>query len=76
MTPRSRRIVLPAAALSAALALVLAPNATHAQGTPKVLVIGIDGVRPDVLAEVPTPFMDSLAASGWYTSGTRTTTRP
>lgn len=74
MTPRSRRIVLPAAALSAALALVLAPNATHAQGTPKVLVIGIDGVRPDVLAEVPTPFMDSLAASGWYTAGTQTTT--
>ncbi|WP_419164422.1 alkaline phosphatase family protein [Candidatus Palauibacter sp.] len=75
MMARSRRIVLPAAAaLSAALALVLAPNATYAQGTPKILLIGIDGVRPDVLAQVATPVMDSLAASGWYTAGTRTTT--
>lgn len=37
-------------------------------------MIGIDGVRPDVLAEVPTPVMDSLAASGWYTADARTTT--
>ncbi|MDE2945214.1 MAG: alkaline phosphatase family protein [Gemmatimonadota bacterium] len=37
-------------------------------------MIGIDGVRPDVLAEVPTPVMDSLAAGGWYTASARTTT--
>lgn len=41
--------------------------------TPKVLLIGIDGVRPDILAQVPTPVMDSLAASGWYTADARTT---
>ncbi|NIN71720.1 MAG: hypothetical protein GTO46_07265 [Gemmatimonadetes bacterium] len=32
----------------------------------KVLVIGIDGVRPDVLAEIPTPAIDALAAQGAF----------
>jgi predicted AlkP superfamily pyrophosphatase or phosphodiesterase len=32
----------------------------------KVLLIGIDGVRSDVLAEVPTPNIDSLAAAGMF----------
>ena len=49
-------------------------NAGGSQGTPKVLLIGIDGVRPDVLAEVPTPNIDALAAAGWYTDQARTTT--
>ena len=40
--------------------------------TPKVLVIGIDGVRPDVLAEVPTPNLDALAAEGAFTDHART----
>ena len=44
-------------------------------GTPRVLLIGIDGVRPDVLAEVATPNIDALAAAGWYTDQARTTTR-
>jgi len=39
---------------------------------PKVLVIGIDGVRPDVLAEVPTPNLDALAAEGAFTARART----
>ncbi|MCA9739787.1 MAG: alkaline phosphatase family protein [Gemmatimonadota bacterium] len=39
---------------------------------PKVLVIGIDGVRPDVLAEVPTPALDGLIAQGAYTDSART----
>ena len=39
---------------------------------PKVLVIGIDGVRPDVLAEVPTPHLDALAAEGAFTARART----
>jgi predicted AlkP superfamily pyrophosphatase or phosphodiesterase len=42
--------------------------------TPKVLLIGIDGVRPDVLAEVPTPRIDSLAAAGFLIEAARTTT--
>ena len=32
----------------------------------KVLVIGIDGVRPDVLAEVNTPNIDALIADGTF----------
>ncbi|MYA65183.1 MAG: alkaline phosphatase family protein, partial [Gemmatimonadetes bacterium] len=44
------------------------------RGSPRVLLIGIDGVRPDVLAEVPTPNIDALAAAGWYTAEARTTT--
>jgi arylsulfatase A-like enzyme len=40
--------------------------------TPKVLVIGIDGVRPDVLAEVDTPHLDALAADGLYSDQART----
>lgn len=42
--------------------------------TPKVLLIGIDGVRIDVLAEVPTPNIDRLATTGTFTQRTRTTT--
>jgi predicted AlkP superfamily pyrophosphatase or phosphodiesterase len=42
--------------------------------TPKVMLIGIDGVRPDVLAEVATPNLDALAALGAFTARTRTTT--
>ena len=54
-------------------ALALAACGPAAQPTPRVLLIGIDGVRPDVLAEVPTPNIDALAASGWYTAEARTT---
>ena len=56
----------------AALACAVPANSA-AQPAPKVLLIGIDGVRPDVLAEVPTPNIDALAASGWYTAEARTT---
>ena len=40
---------------------------------PKVLLIGIDGVRPDVLAEVSTPNIDALKKKGAFTDQTRTT---
>ena len=50
------------------------PRAERSRATPKVLLIGIDGVRPDLLAEVPTPNIDALAAAGWYTDHARTTT--
>jgi arylsulfatase A-like enzyme len=48
-----------------------APASTSA-GTPKVLVIGIDGVRPDVLADVATPNLDALMAGGTYSGEART----
>jgi predicted AlkP superfamily pyrophosphatase or phosphodiesterase len=47
-------------------------SAGPAAATPKVLVIGIDGVRPDVLADVPTPNLDDLAAEGAYSAEART----
>ena len=62
-----------AAGTLALLCGALSGTAT-AQPAPKVLLIGIDGVRPDVLAEVATPNIDALAASGWYTAEARTTT--
>lgn len=53
-----------------------APAATASAGAraPKVLLIGIDGVRFDVLAEVPTPNIDALVADGAFTTETTTTT--
>jgi arylsulfatase A-like enzyme len=41
-------------------------------GHRKVLVIGIDGIRPDVLAEVDTPALDALIAEGAFTDAART----
>lgn len=40
--------------------------------TPKVLLIGIDGVRPDVLRDVPTPKLDALIAAGTFSDGAQT----
>lgn len=42
---------------------------------PKVLLIGIDGVRVDVLRDLPTPNLDVLAASGHF-SETAQNVRP
>lgn len=50
------------------------PTIPLEERTPKVLLIGIDGVRPDVLAEVLTPNIDALAMGGSFTARTRTTT--
>ncbi len=51
-----------------------APGADATRGTARVLLIGIDGVRPDVLSEVATPHIDALVQEGWYTAEARTTT--
>ncbi|GAG36507.1 unnamed protein product, partial [marine sediment metagenome] len=39
--------------------------------TPKVLLIGIDGIRVDVMREVPTPNIDALAAAGAFSEDAR-----
>ena len=39
---------------------------------PKVIIIGIDGIRPDVLADVPTPNLDALADAGLFIDDART----
>jgi predicted AlkP superfamily pyrophosphatase or phosphodiesterase len=41
----------------------------------KVLVIGLDGIRVDILAEVPTPNIDRLAAGGLFSDRARTNVR-
>lgn len=66
--------LLPSAVALALLAGACAPAERPAAEalTPKILLIGIDGVRPDVLADVPTPNIDSLAATGAFTATART----
>ncbi|NNF29124.1 MAG: DUF4983 domain-containing protein [Gemmatimonadetes bacterium] len=39
---------------------------------PKVLLIGIDGVRPDILASARTPHLDRLSRQGSFTERART----
>ncbi len=77
------RVASPATVLPCATALWILLSACGAPGPeggpvaetrPKLLLIGIDGVRPDVLAEVSTPHLDALAAAGTITTTTRTTT--
>jgi predicted AlkP superfamily pyrophosphatase or phosphodiesterase len=48
-----------------------AAELAEAQGK-KVLVIGIDGIRPDVLARVATPNIDALIENGCYSGNVRT----
>jgi hypothetical protein len=60
MTKRSTTV------LYAIAGLLLAGCAGEKPLEKKVLVIGIDGVRPDVLAELPTPAIDALAAEGAF----------
>ena len=45
---------------------------TGPESSPKVLLVGWDGVRPDVLREVSTPNFDSLAAAGTFSDAART----
>lgn len=59
----------------AALGLWMSSALVAQEPTKKVLLIGIDGVRPDVLAEVDTPNIDALIASGAF-SDRANTTRP
>jgi endonuclease/exonuclease/phosphatase family metal-dependent hydrolase len=47
----------------------------RADPVPKVLLLGWDGIRPDVLREVPTPNFDALAAVGAF-SETAEAARP
>ena len=49
-----------------------AEGARAAGLTKKVLLIGLDGVRPDILAEVATPNIDALISDGAFSSSART----
>jgi len=64
--------VIRRAAAGAGLALALAACGGSTPATPKVLILGIDGVRPDRLAAVSTPVLDSLAIHGAFSPAATT----
>lgn len=73
------RLPTLAPALLLSLALSVDPPSTEAQAppgeeapSPRVLLIGIDGVRPDILEEVATPHLDELIRHGAYTPRAQT----
>lgn len=69
---RAALLALGAAGALGTLAFTYSPGSAPQN---KVLLIGIDGIRPDVLAEVDTPSLDALIADGAY-SDRALTTRP
>ncbi|MFO7587329.1 MAG: alkaline phosphatase family protein [Gemmatimonadota bacterium] len=73
--PSARAIALLAAAL---LSVAAGPARTQEilpAAAPRVLVVGIDGVRVDVLRRARTPVLDSLAAAGFFSDLAQTPVR-
>ena len=71
-----RRCALVAALFAAVSALL--PQAGFTQEAPlrkKVLLIGLDGVRVDIMARVETPVIDSLATAGFFSDEAKTRVR-
>ena len=66
------RHMLFAMAIWLALGCETAPEVDMGEQTPKVLLIGLDGVRVDRLAEAHTPAIDRLIAAGFYSDSART----
>lgn len=68
--------VLVAVVVAAAFALPPHPGFAQ-QPVPrkKVLLIGLDGVRVDLMARVDTPVIDSLAAAGFFSDEAKTRVR-
>jgi predicted AlkP superfamily pyrophosphatase or phosphodiesterase len=58
-------------ALACAVAPLRAQRPPQARA-PKVMLIGIDGVRPDVLSRVPTPNLDALIRAGAFSDRAQT----
>ena len=63
---------LPLVALIVLSLLVADSAAAQAPPRPKLLLIGIDGVRVDILQTAVTPHLDALAAAGELTLAART----
>lgn len=62
----------------AILASVLLPRVGLSQEEilrKKVLLVGLDGVRVDIMAQVETPVIDSLAAAGFFSDEAKTRVR-
>jgi predicted AlkP superfamily pyrophosphatase or phosphodiesterase len=76
---RSHRSITQQTARLVALAVAVlhgacagGPDIEASPKRPKVLVIGIDGVRPDVLAEVATPNLEALMDAGTFSDRAQT----
>src|SRR5690606_16950556 len=69
---RCRLHRLAAALLAAGSAAPAAAQESVFDLVPKVIVVGIDGVRPDALRDAPTPVMNTLIASGAFSERART----
>ncbi len=67
--PRARLCL--SAALLAAMLLATSSAGAQAPREPKVLLIGIDGIRVDILQAAATPNLDALAAAGELTLAAR-----
>lgn len=68
---------IPVLALVGAIGIAM-PAPLTAQNEPvhkKVLLIGLDGVRVDIMAAVSTPVIDSLAAAGFFSDEAQTRVR-
>ncbi len=61
-----------AAGHSAADTSAAAPSGASTEGRKKVLLIGIDGIRVDILEQAATPNLDALAAGGAFSADART----
>ena len=63
------------ALLPCLLCISVPPGATGQEPAKKVLLIGLDGVRVDIMARVEVPVIDSLAAAGFYSDEAKTRVR-
>jgi len=74
--PSARTLRLSTALLPICLSAVLPVSATAQAGyDQRVLLIGIDGVRVDMLARAETPTLDSLAEAGFFSDEAKTRVR-
>jgi len=74
--PSARTLRLSTALLPMCLSAVLPVSATAQAGyDQRVLLIGIDGVRVDMLARAETPTLDSLAEAGFFSDEAKTRVR-
>ncbi len=74
--PSARTLRLSTSLLPICLSAVLPVSATAQAGyDQRVLLIGIDGVRVDMLARAETPTLDSLAEAGFFSDEAKTRVR-
>ncbi len=73
----SHRMILMLLATSVIAPMIIPSPATAQDEAPrrKVLLVGLDGVRVDILKSAATPVIDSLAAAGFFSDEAKTRVR-